>query len=64
MKGIRHANIGIAVGSAIMIAGVLAFKDSSEAAMQAMALVGLFTALAVADVLGTRARRRDKKRAQ
>ena len=64
MEGIRYANIGIVVGTAIIVGGVLLFKDSSEAAMQAVAMVGFFVALAVYLVLDERAQRRKKKRAQ
>jgi uncharacterized membrane protein YdjX (TVP38/TMEM64 family) len=64
VEGFRYANIGIAVGTVIIAGGVLAFKDSSEAAMQVVAMVGLFTALAVALTLTDRARRRKDKRTQ
>jgi hypothetical protein len=64
VEGIRYANMGIAVGTAIIVAGVLLFKDSSEAAMQAVAMVGFFAALAVYLVLDVRAQRRKKNRAQ
>jgi len=64
MEGIRYANIGIAVSTAIIVAGVVVFKDSSEAAMQAVALVGIFTGLAVTVVFDERARRRNGKRPQ
>lgn len=58
MEGIRYANIGIAVGIAITLAGVLVFRNSSEAAMQAVAMVGLLVALAVSQILNDRAKRR------
>lgn len=64
MDGIRYANIGIAVGVLIVVAGVLAFKDSSEAAMQLTALVGFFSALGVSNALQERARRRRRKGSQ
>ncbi len=64
MEGLRYANIGIAVCIAITIVGVLVFKDSSEAAMQACALFGFAVALIVANVLDARAKRRKKERAQ
>jgi hypothetical protein len=64
MEGIRYANIGIAVTSTIAIAGVLVFKDSSEAAMQAVALIGLLVGLAVSQGLDSRSKRRNKKRPQ
>jgi hypothetical protein len=64
MNGLRYANIGIAVGMTIIIAGVFAFKDSSETAMQAIAMVGFFSAFAVFHFLDERARRRERKRVQ
>jgi hypothetical protein len=64
MEGVRYANIGIVVAATIAIAGVLIFKDSSEAAMQAVALIGLFIGLAVAEGLNSRAKRREEKRTQ
>jgi cytosine/uracil/thiamine/allantoin permease len=64
VSGIRYANIGAAVGIAIMGAGVLLFKDSSEAAMQAVALVGFFVGGAVYCILDERATRREEKHHQ
>lgn len=64
MEGVRYANIGIAVAAAIAIAGVLIFKNSNEAAIQVVALVGLFIGLAVAEGLNSRATRRNEKRTQ
>ena len=61
---IRHANIGIAVGATILIAGVLAFRNSSEGVLQAIALVSMFCALAVAQGLDERERRRKRRRSQ
>ena len=61
MEGIRYANIGIVVGAGIIVAGVLLFKDSSEAAMQAVAMVGFFVALAVYLVLDERSQRRKNR---
>ncbi len=57
-------NIGLAISITIVIGGVIAFKDSSEAAMQAVALVGMIIGLAVGLGLDTRAQRRNDKRAQ
>lgn len=64
MGSFRDANIGIAVGMTIIVGGVLVFKDSSEAAMQAVAFVGFFSAFAVFHFLDERAKRRDKRRPQ
>jgi hypothetical protein len=60
----RYMNIGLAISITIVIGGVIAFKDSSEAAMQAVALVGMIIGLAVGLGLDTRAQRRNDKRAQ
>jgi hypothetical protein len=64
MNGIRYANIGLVVAIAIMVAGVLLFKDTSEAAMQAVALIGFVVGAAVYYVLDERATRRNKNRVQ
>jgi FtsH-binding integral membrane protein len=64
MGTMRYMNIGLAVAVTIVIAGVVAFRDSSEATMQAMALVGMFVGLALGLWLDTRAQRRSGKRAQ
>lgn len=62
MESIRYGNIGIGVAAIIIVAGVLVFRGSSEAAMQASALVGAFTGLAVALTLMDRAERRKERR--
>jgi FtsH-binding integral membrane protein len=64
MGSMRYMNIGLGVSVAIIVAGVVAFRDSSEVAMQAVALVGMFVGLALGLWLDTRAQRRDGKRAQ
>lgn len=64
MGSMRYMNIGLGVSMVIIVAGVVAFKDSSEAAMQAVALVGMFVGLALGLWLDTRAQRRNGKRAQ
>ncbi|HEY5708660.1 MAG TPA: hypothetical protein VIS51_04635 [Solirubrobacterales bacterium] len=64
MGSMRYMNIGLAISITIVIGGVIAFKDSSEAAMQAVALVGMIIGLAVGLGLDTRAQRRNDKRAQ
>ena len=63
MGSMRYMNIGLGVSVAIILVGVIAFKDS-EAAMQAVALVGMFAGLALGLWLDTRAQRRAGKRAQ
>lgn len=63
MDGIRYANIGIAVGMVIVVAGVLVFRHS-EGALQAVGLIGMFVGLAVALCLYERADRRNKRHTQ
>jgi hypothetical protein len=57
----RHICIGLATGAAIMMAGGIAFRDSSEGATQAIALVGFFSIFVVFHFLDERARRRQGK---
>lgn len=64
MSGVRYANIGAGVGIAIIGAGVLLFKDSSEAAIQAVGLVGFIVGAVVYAVLDERATRRKEKNPQ
>jgi membrane protein YqaA with SNARE-associated domain len=64
MNGIRYANIGLIVAVAILVIGVLLFKDSSEAAMQAVAMIGFVVGAGVYYILDERATRRDKNRTQ
>ena len=64
MNGIRYANIGAAVGIAIIGLGVFLFKDSSDAVIQAVGLVGFFVGGAVYLVLDERASRRRENRSQ
>jgi hypothetical protein len=64
VNGIRYANIGIAVGTVIIAAGVLLFKDSSEAAIQAVGLIGFIVGAAVYAILDERATRREEKNSQ
>jgi FtsH-binding integral membrane protein len=64
MGTMRYMNIGLGVTVTIIVAGVVAFRNSSEAAMQAVALVGMIVGFAVGLWLDTRAQRRSGKRAQ
>jgi len=64
VNGIRYANIGAAVGTAIMGAGVLLFKDSSDTVIQVVGLIGFFVGGAVYVVLDERATRREEKHPQ
>jgi hypothetical protein len=64
MSGFRQANIGVAVGLSIALAGVILFRGSSEAAMQAVALAGFVVAIAVIAYLDERTKRRGGNRAQ
>lgn len=56
-----YIRIGLAISISIMSIGVLVFHDSSEAAMQAVAMVGLFTGLVVALFLQERAAKRRER---
>ena len=60
----RYMNIGLAVGVTIVIAGVVAFRHSNDAAMQAMVLVGMIVGLAVGLGLDTRSQRGSGRRTQ
>jgi len=60
----RYMNIGLAVGVTIVIVGVIVFRHSSDAAMQAMALIGMVIGLAVGLGLDTRAQRGSGRRTQ
>ncbi len=60
----RHIAAGLATGMAIMLGGAVLFHDSSEAAMQAVGLLGFFSVFAVFHFLDERAKRREKKRLQ
>jgi hypothetical protein len=64
LDGIRYANIGAAVATAIIGIGVILFKDSGEAAIQAVGLVGFVIGAVVYAVLDERATRREEKRHQ
>ena len=63
MEWVRYANIGIAVGATFIVIAVLVFRHS-EAAMQAVAMVGMFIGLGVALFLEGRARKRKEDRPQ
>ena len=60
----RHVRIALAAGMTTMIAGGLIVGASNEAAMQAVAGLGLVVIFAVFHFLDERASRREKKRAQ
>jgi hypothetical protein len=61
VNGVRYANIGAAVAIAITVAGVLLFKDSSDAAMQAVAMIGFVVGAAIYVFLDERATRRRER---
>lgn len=61
MGGLRYANIGIGVGMAIILTGVLVFRNTSEAAMQVVAMIGFISAFVVFHGLDERAKRRKGK---
>jgi hypothetical protein len=54
----RYANIGIAVAAAIIWGGVILFRNS-EAAIQAVGLIGFISAFVVYHVLDEKACRRE-----
>jgi len=56
--------VALVSGIAIMFAGAITFAGSSEAAVQAFAVVGFVTVFAIFHVLDERARRRERNRAQ
>jgi hypothetical protein len=64
MGSMRYMNIGLAVATAIVIAGVIAFRNSSTAAMQATVPIAMVVGLAIGAGLDIRAQRKDNKRAQ
>ncbi len=61
MGGLRYANIGIGVGITIILMGVLVFRNKSEAAMQAVAMIGFISAFVVFHGLDEWAKRRKGK---
>jgi hypothetical protein len=63
MGTMRYMNIGFVVSVAIIVGGVVAFREH-ESAMQAVALVGMLAGLAVGLWLDARAARRGGKRTQ
>jgi hypothetical protein len=62
-EGLRYANIGLAVGIAILVVGAILFKGS-EGALEAIGLISFFSAFAVYYLLDERARRRNERRTQ
>jgi len=60
----RHVGIAMTIGISVMVAGVLLFGGSSEAAMQVTALVGFFTVFGIFHFLDERARARRKNKPQ
>lgn len=60
----RYMNIGLAVSAAIIFGGVLFLRDSSEAVLQAVALVGMVAGVATGFGLEGRAKRRGDKHPQ
>ena len=64
VSSIRYANIGIAVGIAVIVLGVLLFRGEGEGALQAVALVGFVAGGGVYLFLDERAARRQERRSQ
>jgi sugar phosphate permease len=60
-SGFRYANIGLAVAALIIVAGVVAFRNSSEAAMQVTAIAGFVIGFGVYHYLDERAEARRKR---
>lgn len=56
----KYANIGIAVGVAVLVIGVFALKDSGEGAQQFLGIGAFVAAMAVYVGLSERARRRKR----
>jgi len=63
-QSFRYANIGLGVGILILLLGVLFLRGAGEGALQAVALVGLFSSIAVYLALDERAERARRKRDQ
>jgi hypothetical protein len=61
MDGIRYANIGVAVATLYVLAGVLVFGDASEGVIQAIGLSGFVLGLAVYWTLDERDKRRKRR---
>lgn len=61
MPSLRYANIGLAVGTAIMLVGVILLRNAGEGAIQAVGLVGFVSVFAVYGFLDERARRRRER---
>lgn len=61
-REIRHASIGVAVAAAFLVGGAILFKDSGEAALEAVGLAGIALALVVSHTLEALAGRRDRRR--
>jgi NhaP-type Na+/H+ or K+/H+ antiporter len=56
----RNANIGLAVGIAILIVGVVLFRHSGDGPLQTVELVSLVAAFVVFHFLDERERRRNR----
>jgi hypothetical protein len=57
MGGLRYANIGLAVGVAILVSGSILFRNAGEGALKAVALVGFISAFVVFHTLDEWAKR-------
>jgi hypothetical protein len=64
MDGFRQANIGIAVGVAVMAIGTFILRNSGEAALQLVGVASFVSAFAVYFVLLARADKRNEKGSQ
>ena len=64
MGGLRYANIGIAVGLAIIFGGAFVFRDSGDTALQVVGAVGFVSAFVVYHTLDERAKGRSRRDSQ
>lgn len=58
---IRNAHIGIGVSIAILAIGLVVFRHSGKTAIQAVGMIGFFSAFVVAHVLDALEERRGKR---
>ena len=64
MPGLRHANIGLAVGFLIMLVGAFVLRDASVGAQQALGMFGFLSVLVVYVGLEERENRQRRRRDQ
>ena len=64
MKGLKYANIGLAVFVAVLLPGAFLARDAGDAAIQAVGAFAWIIGCAVYLSLDMRAERREKERTQ